>query len=174
MPLWLYRPLMAIVLSAAPAAQAVEIDRTLQHVYSTPIMASDIRQVKLLRLLPDIEMSDDRLLVTIGLPQAIVMGNGPEFAGPTLDAWAYAHGVTLRFIRPGKPIENAYVESFNGKFRDECLGMQWFKSRADARVLIEDWRKEFNAVRPHASLGQLTPLEFARKVQATEQREAIF
>jgi putative transposase len=62
----------------------------------------------------------DRLAATIGLPDVIVMDNGPEFAGRTLDAWAYARGVTLRFIRPGKPIENAYVESFNGKFRDEC------------------------------------------------------
>ena len=75
----------------------------------------------------------DRLRATIGLPQTIVVDNGPEFAGRTLDAWAYARGVTLRFIRPGKPIENAYVESFNGKFRDECLNEHWFVSLADAQ-----------------------------------------
>ena len=74
------------------------------------------------------------LHATMGLPQAIVVDNGPEFAGRTLDAWAYARGVTLRFIRPGKPIENAYVESFNGKFRDECLNEHWFVSLADAEV----------------------------------------
>ena len=72
---------------------------------------------------------------TVGLPQAIVMDNGPEFAGRALDAWAYAHGVELRFIRPGKPIENAYVESFNGKFRDECLNEHWFVSLADAKAI---------------------------------------
>jgi putative transposase len=72
-----------------------------------------------------------------GLPQSIVLDNGPEFAGRTLEAWAYAAGVTLCFIRPGKPIENAYVESFNGKFRDECLNEHWFVSLADAQQQIE-------------------------------------
>jgi transposase InsO family protein len=76
---------------------------------------------------------------------------GPEFAGRTLDAWAYTHGVTLRFIRPGKPIENAYVESFNGKFRDECLNEHWFISVADAKAVIEAWRVDYNGVRPHSS-----------------------
>jgi putative transposase len=75
----------------------------------------------------------DRLHAAVGLPQTVVVDNGPEFAGRTLDAWAYAHGVTLRFIRPGKPIENAYVQSFNGKFRDECLNEHWFTSRRTRR-----------------------------------------
>ena len=96
----------------------------------------------------------DRLHATIGLPQTIVMDNGPEFAGRTLDAWAYARGVTLRFIRPGKPIENAYVESFNGKFRDECLNEHWFVSLADAQAAIEAWRIDYNTVRPHSSLAR--------------------
>ena len=95
----------------------------------------------------------DRLATTIGLPHLIVLDNGPEFAGRTLDAWAFARGVTLRFIRPGKPIENAYVESFNGKFRDECLNEHWFPNLVDAKTLIEAWRVDYNTVRPHGSLA---------------------
>ena len=79
----------------------------------------------------------DRLAETVGLPRTLVMDNGPEFSGRVLDTWAYARGVQLRFIRPGKPIENAFVESFNGKFRDECLNEHWFASVAEARALIE-------------------------------------
>ena len=101
------------------------------------------------------------LHAAIGLPQTIVVDNGPEFAGRTLDAWAYARGVTLRFIRPGKPIENAYVESFNGKFRDECLNEHWFVSLADAKAAIEAWRVDYNTVRPHSSLAGATPDQFA-------------
>ena len=104
----------------------------------------------------------DRLHDAIGLPQCIVVDNGPEFAGRTLDAWAYTRGVTLRFIRPGKPIENAYVESFNGKFRDECLNEHWFVSLADAKSAIELWRVDYNTVRPHSSLNGATPQQFAR------------
>src|SRR5258706_287286 len=103
----------------------------------------------------------DRLHTAIGLPQCIVVDNGREFAGRTLDAWAYTHGVTLRFIRPGKPIENAYVESFNGKFRDECLNEHWFVSMADAKAAIEAWRLGYNTVRPHSSLAGRTPTQFA-------------
>jgi len=104
----------------------------------------------------------DRLHATIGLPTTIVVDNGPEFAGRTLDAWAYARGVSLRFIRPGKPIENAYVESFNGKFRDECLNEHWFVSLADAMATIEAWRIDYNTVRPHSALAGRTPQHFAR------------
>lgn len=86
---------------------------------------------------------------------------GPEFAGRTLDAWAYARGVTLRFMRPGKPIENACVESFNGKFRDQCLNEHWFVSLADATATIERWRLDYNTVRPHSSLNGATPHQCA-------------
>jgi putative transposase len=103
----------------------------------------------------------DRLAAGVGLPQTIVVDNGPEFAGRTLDAWAYARGVSLRFIRPGKPIENAYVESFNGKFRDECLNEHWFVSLVDAKAVIEAWRLDYNTVRPHSSLAGRTPQQFA-------------
>src|SRR4051812_30900910 len=110
-----------------------------------------------------------RLHTSIGLLQTIVMDNGPEFAGRTLDAWAYAHGVTLRFIRPGKPIDNAYVESFNGKFRDECLNEHWFVSLADAKETIEHWRVDYNTVRPHSSLDQATPDHFARMIEGARR-----
>ena len=104
----------------------------------------------------------DRLAETLGLPATLVMDNGPEFRGRALDAWAYARGVHLRFIRPGKPSENAFVESFNGKFRDECLNEHWFASVAEAQALIEAWRVDYNTVRPHSALAGKTPEQFAR------------
>jgi putative transposase len=103
----------------------------------------------------------DRLAETVGLPDLLVMDNGPEFSGRALDTWAYARGVQLRFIRPGKPIENAFVESFNGKFRDECLNEHWFASVAEAQRLIEAWRVDYNTVRPHSALHGATPAQFA-------------
>jgi putative transposase len=103
----------------------------------------------------------DRLAATRGLPQVIVSDNGPEFAGRVLDAWAYGTGVKLHFIRPGKPVENAYVESFNGKFRDECLNEHWFLDLDDARTKIETWRVDYNEVRPHSSLANATPKEYS-------------
>jgi putative transposase len=103
----------------------------------------------------------DRLADTRGLPQSITVDNGPEFDGKVLDQWAYRSGVQLSFIRPGKPNENAYIESFNGKFRDECLNEHWFISLAHARSIIEAWRIEYNTERPHSSLGNRTPHEFA-------------
>jgi putative transposase len=106
----------------------------------------------------------DRLAATRGLPQVIVSDNGPEFAGRALDTWAYAAGVKIHFIRPGKPVENCYVESFNGKFRDECLNEHWFISLDDAQKEIETWRRDYNEVRPHSSLGDLTPKEYSSTV----------
>ena len=104
----------------------------------------------------------ERLSGTHGLPQALVVGNGPEFTSKALAAWAKDSGVRLHFITPGKPTENGYIESFNGKFRDECLNRHWFQDLADSRVTIEDWRTDYNRDRPHSSLGYLTPLEFRR------------
>jgi putative transposase len=97
-----------------------------------------------------------------GSPEVIVSDNGPEFISHALDRWAYARGVTLHFIEPGKPTQNAFVESFNGTFRDECLDEHWFMSLDDAREKIESWRCEYNQDRPHSSLGKLTPDEFAK------------
>ena len=87
--------------------------------------------------------------------------DGPEFVSRALDQWAYLHQVTLDFSRPGKPTDNAVVESFNGRLRDECLNAHWFLSLADARSKIEAWRRHFNESRPHTALGWLTPMEFA-------------
>lgn len=103
----------------------------------------------------------ERLAESRGLPVSITVDNGPEFAGKALDAWAYETGVKLSFIRPGKPIENAYIESFNGKFRDECLNEHWWLSMSHARQTIEAWRIDYNTERPHSSLGWLTPKQFA-------------
>lgn len=101
-----------------------------------------------------------------GYPGAIQVDNGPEFISRAVDQWAYAHGVALHFIDPGKPVQNAFIESFNGKFRDECLNQNWFVSLEDARKIIETWRVDYNTVRPHSSLGYLTPEEFAANAAA--------
>lgn len=103
----------------------------------------------------------ERLAETRGLPEVITVDNGPEFVGRALDEWAYRRGVRLNFIRPGKPIENALVESFNGRLRDECLNINWFISLKQAREIIEEWREDYNKVRPHGSLNDLTPVEYA-------------
>ncbi len=105
----------------------------------------------------------DSVIADRGKPQSLVMDNGPEFAGRALDVWAYERGIQLDFIRPGKPIENCFVESFNGKFRDECLNQCWFTSLRDARREIELWRRDYNQVRPHSSLGNLPPREFVQR-----------
>jgi len=110
-----------------------------------------------------------RLAETRGLPESITVDHGPEFEGQALDAWAYTVGVRLAFIRPGKPIENAYIESFNGRFRDECLNEHWFVTMAQARRIIESWRIEYNTERPHSSLGNLTPAAFAADARRTTE-----
>jgi putative transposase len=110
-----------------------------------------------------------RLVETRGKPVGLIMDNGPEFAGRTLDAWAYAQGVRLQFIEPGQPNQNAYIESFNGRLRDECLNEHWFTSLSFARQTLESWRLDYNAVRPHSSLNNATPTEFE---QLTMKRAA--
>lgn len=96
-----------------------------------------------------------------GVPKAIRTDQGPEFTGRALDQWAYRNGVQLKLIQPSKPTQNAYIESFNGKFRDECLNEHWFTSLAQARILIAAWRRDYNECRPHSSLEYQTPAEFA-------------
>lgn len=111
----------------------------------------------------------EQLALTRALPQSIVVDNGPEFAGHVLDAWAHRRGVALIFIQPGKPTQNCYIESFNGRLRDECLNVHWFLSLADARRHILAWRTEYNAARPHSGLAGCTPSEFA----AEHERAAL-
>jgi putative transposase len=106
----------------------------------------------------------DRIFTDRPLPETIIVDNGPEFSGKVLDEWAYRHKVKLHFIDPGKPIQNAFCESFNGKFRDECLNEHWFLILQEAQTTIEAWRKEYNEIRPHSSLGGKTPMEYIQQL----------
>lgn len=107
----------------------------------------------------------DWLVIIRQRPEAITVDNGPEFAGKTLDQWAYKSKVKLDFIRPGKPVENTYVESFNGKLRHECLNQHYFTSLEEAKRTIEAWRIQYNEFRPHRTLKGLTPQSFAQQFQ---------
>jgi putative transposase len=102
----------------------------------------------------------ERVIADRGRPTILVMDNGPEFVGRALDRWAYAQGIQLHFIEPGKPNQNAYVEGFNGRLRDECLNEHWFLSPAEARDAVEAWCFDYNGLRPHSSLGNVPPAEF--------------
>ena len=106
----------------------------------------------------------DRLFETRGKVAGIRSDNGPEFAGNAMDGWAYGSGVKLDFIRPGKPNENAFIESFNGRLREECLNDNQFLTLVEAQTVIEAWRKDYNDERPHSSLNGLTPSEFAARL----------
>ncbi|MCG6398900.1 IS3 family transposase [Vibrio fluvialis] len=113
-------------------------------------------------------ISGDEVVITLesiaafrGYPASIRTDQGPEFTGKALDQWAYQHGVILKLIQAGKPTQNAYIESFNGKFRDECLNEHWFRDLSHTRDLISLWRMDYNENRPHSALGYLTPSEFA-------------
>lgn len=103
----------------------------------------------------------DVLAGTRGLPMAITVDNGSEFCSRAMDVWSYRNGVKIDFIRPGRPVENGLIESFNGRLRDECLNVHVFFGLADAREKLEAWRRDYNEVRPHGALGKLTPTEFA-------------
>jgi putative transposase len=115
----------------------------------------------------------DQVIRFRGAPRAIRTDQGPEFTGRALDQWAYRHGVDLKLIEAGKPMQNAYVESFNGKFRDECLNEHWFSTLAEARALINAWRLDYNERRPHSSLEYLTPAEFAGRARTKDSCERV-
>lgn len=104
----------------------------------------------------------ERLALFRGVPESITVDNGTEFCSRVVDAWAYERGVKLDFIRPGKPAENGYIESFNGRLRDECLNAEVFFSVSDARQKLERWRRDYNEERPHSALGGKTPLAYLR------------
>ena len=105
----------------------------------------------------------DRLIAERGAPLYLRSDNGPEFVSLAVLGWLTRMGIQTAFIAPGKPWQNGTNESFNGKFRDECLNMEWFRNRAEARVHIEEWRREYNEVRPHSSIAYLTPAAFVRQ-----------
>ncbi len=107
-------------------------------------------------------------------PRSITVDHGTEFMSRALEDWAYRRGVQLDFTRPGKPTDNGHIESFNGRLRDECLNVQQFDSVADARQKIEAWRCDYNQVRPHSSLGHLTPSEFITERQGQRTAETEF
>ncbi len=117
----------------------------------------------------------DELISKRGKPERIQVDNGTEFTSRSMDLWAYLNKVKLDFSRPGKPMDNAFIESFNGKFRLECLNENWFLSLAEARDKIEQWRDDYNHHRPHSSLGNLTPLEYAREhePEGTSETEVL-
>jgi len=138
-----------------------------EYTRECPVIAVDasLPSLRVIRVL-------EQLAVVRGLPQSLVVDHGPEFIAKALDAWAYAHGVQLVFIRPGKPVDNAYIESFHSRFRDECLNERWFWDLPDARTQIELWRRDYNEVRPHSSLDQRTPKEFTEML-AQQEAESI-
>lgn len=120
----------------------------------------------------DTSLSSERVVRTLdqitqrfGKPKLLQIDNGPEFRGKQLDVWAKRNQVELHFIDPGKPTQNGHIESFNGRFREECLDQEWFVSLKEARLLIERWRLDYNSVRPHSSLGYLPPDVWVQKQQ---------
>jgi putative transposase len=108
------------------------------------------------------------VLSTRVVPRSITVDHGTEFQSRALEDWAYRRGVQLDFIRPGKPVENAFIESFNGRLRDECLNIHQFATLAQAQAVIEVWRCDYNQQRPHSSLDNLTPDEFVGQRQAQQ------
>jgi putative transposase len=110
----------------------------------------------------------DRLIAERGAPKEIVCDNGPEFTSKAMELWSERTGIPLRFIEPGKPVQNCYVESFNGRFRDECLNDHWFTSMEEARREIAAWQHDYNETREHGSLGGMTPSEYRRAMESAE------
>ncbi len=127
---------------------------------SCPVLYAD-QSIRATKVISALEQAAQR---AGGLPKAITIDNGPEFSGKVLDAWAYTHGVQLDFIRPGRPTENGYIESFNGKLRDELLNTELFFSLPEAREKLERYRLDYNTLRPHSSLGYQSPVEYAREL----------
>lgn len=137
---------LTIVDDATHEAVAIEVERAISGHGVTRVLA--------------------RLALSRGLPQVIRTDNGKEFCGKAMVAWVHEQGVQLRLIEPGKPNQNAYVESFNGRLRDECLNEHWFPSLLQARTVIETWRREYNEERPKKALGGLTPAVYAEQLAA--------
>jgi putative transposase len=115
----------------------------------------------------DVVMVLNRIKSQRGVPKLLYCDNGSEFSSQAMDLWAYQNGVRIAFSRPGKPTDNAFVESFNGTFRAECLDAHWFTTLTETRQIIETWRREYNESRPHRALGERTPTEFASQVAAS-------
>ena len=130
-------------------------------------VGSSIRSERVIEVL-------SKLVSVRGVPRYLRSDNGPEFVSRAILGWLSEAKIETALIDPGKPWQNGSNESFNGKFRDECLGLQWFLNRTEAKVLIESWRREYNSIRPHSSLDNLTPAEFAERCSAGQQAGAVF
>ncbi len=115
----------------------------------------------------DVVQTLERVCHQLGYPKTIRVDNGSEFVSRDLDLWAYANDVTLDFSRPGKPTDNGYIEAFNSKLRAECLNAYWFLTLADARQKLEDWRRDYNEVRPHSAIGYKPPIALQNPGDAT-------
>jgi putative transposase len=111
----------------------------------------------------------ERLAVQRGLPQVRQVDNGPEFTSQALDTWAHRRGVKLAFSRPGTPTDNPFIEAFNGRLREECLDQQWFYSLEEARDCLEEWRRDYNTIRPHTALANHPPATYAAAWQEEQQ-----
>jgi putative transposase len=122
---------------------------------------------------PDVTAVLDRAIARRGAPTAIALDNGSEFTCNHFDSWAYARGVRLDFSRPGRPGDNCFIESFNGRVRDECLNVHWFHGLDDARRTIEDWRRDYNETRPHSSLGDLAPATYVAELLGLSQAAQV-
>jgi transposase InsO family protein len=138
---------LTIVDDATHEAVAIEVERAISGHGLTRVM--------------------DRLALSRGLPKVVRTDNGKEFCGKAMVTWAYERGVQLRLIEPGKPNQNAYIESFNGRLRDECLNEHWFTHLLHARTVIETWRREYNDERPKKILGGRTPAAYAKHLEET-------
>jgi len=126
--------------------------------------------LKVAKSLPSQSVTEtlNRVIEQRGAPRTIQVDNGTEFTSNHFDAWAYLRGINVDFIRPGKPVDNAHIESFNGRLRDECLNSKWFESLDDARQALQAWRRDYNQVRPHSSLGDMPPSAFAARIQGLQ------
>jgi putative transposase len=120
----------------------------------------------------DVVETLERAACDLGYPKTIRLDNGPEFVSKELDFWAFMKGVTLDFSRPGKPTDNAFIESLNGKFRAECLNANWFLSLDEARRKCEAWRRDYNEVRPHSAIGNKAPIELHRTTALPASRKS--
>ena len=129
-------------------------------------VAGSIRSKRVIEVL-------SRLISAHGAPLFLRSDNGPEFVSHAILEWIAESGIATALIDPGKPWQNGTNESFNGRFRDECLSIEWFRSRAEAKVVIETWRLHFNVIRPHSSLNYLTPLEFKQQHHTVPNRAAF-
>ncbi len=143
---------------------------TIVDVFSKESLAIEVGQK--LRGEHVVEMLN-RLVAQRGAPKYVFVDNGSEFSGRLMDLWAYHYGVRIDFSRLGKPTDNCHIETFNGSFRDECLNVHWFSSLAEAKAIIEDWRRDYNESRPHSALNDMTPLEFASRVRDSGLEQEI-